>query len=67
MARTGQQMRQRTAKAMAQPKAATGPTRTASDAEDPSLGQRLRYRFDNSMSRGTPALIAWLSRRRRCC
>ena len=24
------------------------------------LGDRLRYMFDNSMSSGTPALIAWL-------
>lgn len=62
MARTGQQMRQRTAKAMAQPKGAAGPS-TVKTAAGPksSLGDRLRYRFDNSMSRGTPALIAWLS------
>src|SRR3954463_16521283 len=26
----------------------------------PSLRQRLRYRFDNTMSRGTPALVGWL-------
>ncbi|MEK7466078.1 MAG: potassium transporter TrkA [Planctomycetota bacterium] len=26
----------------------------------PTLGQKLRYAFDNSMSRGTIALIAWL-------
>ena len=25
------------------------------------LGDKLRYKFDNSMSRGTPALIAWLT------
>src|SRR6478735_3813321 len=62
MARTGQQMRQRTAKAMAQPKGAAGPSNTRTAAEPrSSLGDRLRYRFDNSMSRGTPALIAWLS------
>ena len=62
MARTGQQMRQRTAKAMAQPKGAAGPSSTKAVAEPrSSLGDRLRYRFDNSMSRGTPALIAWLS------
>src|SRR6478735_7813404 len=62
MARTGQQMRQRTAKAMAQPKGAAGPSNTRTAAEPKSsLGDRLRYRFDNSMSRGTPALIAWLS------
>ncbi len=28
--------------------------------EEPKLRERLRYQFDNSMSRGTPALIAWL-------
>src|SRR5215218_6319406 len=61
MARTGQQMRQRTAKAMTQTKSASsGPTRSVRKPKT-SLGQRLRYRFDNSMSRGTPALIAWLS------
>src|SRR3954463_9359236 len=27
----------------------------------PSLRQRLRYRFDNTMSRGTPALVGWLA------
>ena len=60
MARTGQQMRQRTAKAMGQPKASgSGSTRTATVPRS-SLGDRLRYRFDNCMSRGTPALIAWL-------
>jgi voltage-gated potassium channel Kch len=26
----------------------------------PTLGQRLRYAFDNTMARGTPALIGWL-------
>lgn len=27
----------------------------------PTTGQRLRYAFDNTMSKGTPALIAWLA------
>src|SRR3954447_25357050 len=27
----------------------------------PSLRQRLRYAFDNTMSRGTPALVVWLA------
>jgi voltage-gated potassium channel Kch len=58
MARTGQQLRQRTAKAMNQSRT-PGSSRTAA-APRSSLGDRLRYRFDNSMSRGTPALIAWL-------
>jgi voltage-gated potassium channel Kch len=57
MARTGQQLRARTAKAMA--KGGSG-TRTP-NAPRSDLGDRLRYRFDNSMSRGTPALIAWLT------
>lgn len=58
MARTGQQLRQRTAKAMAARNTnATRPTRTPQS----NLGDRLRYAFDNSMSRGTPALIAWLT------
>jgi voltage-gated potassium channel Kch len=62
MARTGQQLRQRTARAMAQPRTPTGSgTTRASTAPRSSLGDRLRYRFDSSMSRGTPALIAWLS------
>lgn len=26
-----------------------------------TTGQRLQYRFDNTMSRGTPALVAWLA------
>lgn len=30
-------------------------------AAEPRLGDRWRYWFDNSMARGTPALIAWLS------
>ena len=58
MARTGQQMRMRTAKAMARSGGASNRTATT---EGSRLGDKLRYRFDNSMSRGTPALIAWLS------
>lgn len=46
-------MRRRTADAIS----ASTPTRTASV----SRTGRLRYWFDNSMSRGTPALIAWLA------
>lgn len=59
MARTGQQLRRRTAKAM-QARAGTPGRRTAA-APRSDLGDRFRYWFDNSMSRGTPALIAWLS------
>ena len=57
MARTGQQMRMRTAKAMARDGSSNRTPTTAGSR----LGDKLRYRFDNSMSRGTPALIAWLS------
>ena len=60
MARTGQQLRQRTAKATAQPKAVSAAPNRVATTPRSSLGDRLRYRFDNSMSRGTPALIAWL-------
>lgn len=59
MARTGQQLRRRTAKAM-QDRGGTPGRRTVA-APRSDLGDRLRYWFDNSMSRGTPALIAWLS------
>jgi voltage-gated potassium channel Kch len=57
MARTGQQLRMRTAKAMAK----GGSGNRSANAPKSDLGDRLRYRFDNSMSRGTPALIAWLT------
>ncbi|WP_051247968.1 CASTOR/POLLUX-related putative ion channel [Nocardioides halotolerans] len=58
MARTGQQLRVRTAKAMAESRGAT--VRTATERRS-GLGDRLRYMFDNSMTRGTPALIMWLT------
>ena len=57
MARTGQQLRMRTAKAMAR----GGSANRSANAPRSDLGDKLRYRFDNSMSRGTPALIAWLT------
>jgi voltage-gated potassium channel Kch len=57
MARTGQQLRMRTAKAMAK----GGSGNRSANAPKSDLGDKLRYRFDNSMSRGTPALIAWLT------
>ncbi|MCW2848258.1 MAG: TrkA-N domain protein [Marmoricola sp.] len=56
MGRTGQQMRQRTKTAMAQGGATRTPTVRAAGRWD-----RLHYWFDNSMSRGTPALVAWLA------
>ncbi len=58
MARTGQQLRVRTAKAMA---ANSRTTVKATVERRSSLGDRLRYKFDNSMSSGTPALIGWLT------
>jgi voltage-gated potassium channel Kch len=57
MARTGQQLRVRTAKAMADSK---GPSIKTATEKKSGFGDRLRYMFDNSMSSGTPALIAWL-------
>ena len=56
MGRTGQQMRQRTTKAMVN----SGTSRTPA-VRAPGRWDRLHYRFDNSMSRGTPALVAWLA------
>lgn len=54
MSRTGQQLRQRTIQAMATS------ARTTKAAPKIDRAARLRYWFDNSMSAGTPALIAWL-------
>src|SRR4051812_35915166 len=58
MARTGQQLRVRTAKAMAE---RGGSSVKVATEKKSGLGDRLRYMFDNSMSSGTPALIAWLT------
>ena len=33
----------------------------SSQVTKPTTRQKLRYRFDNSMSKGTPALIGWLA------
>ncbi len=57
MARTGQQLRVRTAKAMT---ASSRPSLKTATEKKSGLGDRLRYMFDNSMSSGTPALVAWL-------
>jgi voltage-gated potassium channel Kch len=59
MARTGLQARQRTTRAMGSQTARATPARRR-HLEEPKLDEKLRYWFDNSMSRGTPALIAWL-------
>lgn len=58
MGRTGQQMPARTKQATVQPAHAT-PTKVRRPVRATG-SQRLRYAFDNSMSRGTPALVAWL-------
>lgn len=59
MGRTGQQMRQRTTKAMA-PGGQGGNARTLA-VRATGRGDRLHYWFDNSMSRGMSALVAWLA------
>jgi voltage-gated potassium channel Kch len=56
MGRTGQQMRQRTKGAIA-----GNARRTRPRSAPAGRGARLRYAFDNSMARGTPALVAWLA------
>ncbi|KQW48451.1 hypothetical protein ASC77_06740 [Nocardioides sp. Root1257] len=38
----------------------TTPIARSKHLEEPTLREKLRYQFDNSMARGTPALIAWL-------
>lgn len=70
MGQTGRQLRTRTTQALggrtstSTPATATA-TATATARRTslpaPTWRQRARYLFDNSMSRGTPALIAWLS------
>lgn len=65
MGQTGRQLRTRTAQAMGErassssSSTSSAPRRPAAPA--PSWRERARYLFDNSMSRGTPALIAWLT------
>lgn len=59
MGRTGAQLRRRTARAVQERGDAAA--RRSTTGSGPRPGDRLRYWFDNSMSRGTPALIAWLT------
>ncbi|RLV47910.1 potassium transporter TrkA [Nocardioides mangrovicus] len=59
MGRTGQQMRARTKQAMVA-NAKVVPAKPRRNATY-SRGQRLRYAFDTSMSRGTKALVGWLA------
>ncbi len=54
MGQTGRQLRARTQRAI------STPSSTARRAVPPSGRARLRYAFDNSMAKGTPALVAWL-------
>jgi len=57
VSRTGQQMRQRTIKTMK-----SGNTKQGKVGRiEPTRGARLRYWFDGTMARGTPALVAWLA------
>lgn len=58
MSRTGQQLRQKTIKTMKESAATTRSTPKVS--AKPPRSARLRYWFDNSMSRGTSALVVWL-------
>ncbi|MDO9458300.1 hypothetical protein [Nocardioides sp.] len=60
MAKTSQQLRSRTAKKVGARAADTAKPAAAPRTPRSGLGDRLRYAFDNSMSRGTPALVAWL-------
>lgn len=52
-------MRARTKKAITQTAQAGAPSRARRPVRA-TRGQKLRYAFDNSMSRGTSALVAWL-------
>ncbi len=56
MARSAQTLRRRTAQAIGQ--RTDGPVRSGPPAV--GLRARLQYAFDNTMARGTPALVAWL-------
>lgn len=56
MSRTGQVLRRRTAQKIGQRSTPVG----ATSHHTAGLSARLRYYFDNTMSRGTPALVAWL-------
>lgn len=56
MGRTGQSLRRRTAQTIGQRTSGGG----QSHGTGTGWGARLRYGFDNTMSRGTPALVGWL-------
>ncbi|MFB9314040.1 CASTOR/POLLUX-related putative ion channel [Nocardioides plantarum] len=61
MPKTSQQLRSRTAKKVGARAAGSAQPTAAAREPRSSLADRLRYAFDNSMSRGTPALVAWLA------
>jgi voltage-gated potassium channel Kch len=60
MARTGLTARQRTKNAIGHQPERAATSHAKRVVAEPRLRDKLRYFFDNSMSRGTPALIAWL-------
>lgn len=60
MPKTSQQLRSRTARKVGARSASGGAPASSPRSPRPGPGDRLRYAFDNSMSRGTPALVAWL-------
>ncbi len=60
MPKTSQQLRSRTARKVGARATGTTPPAAAPRQPRSGLADRLRYAFDNSMSRGTPALVAWL-------
>src|SRR5256885_597704 len=55
--------RRRTARIGARPSRSGPPSKhiDRSAARTPTLRQRARYAFDNTMARGTPALVGWLA------
>ena len=56
MGRTGQTLRRKTAQTIGQRTSGTG----QAHGTGTGWGARLRYGFDNTMARGTPALVGWL-------
>lgn len=71
MGQTGRQLRTRTTRAMGERASSSSASTSSASSSSASTGRRAvpapswrdraRYLFDNSMSRGTPALIAWLT------
>jgi voltage-gated potassium channel Kch len=62
MSRTGRQTRERLTRSPAEDGTAPKPGRRPADRSGgPGLRERVRYAFDNSMSRGPSALVGWLA------